>query len=120
MRAELSNCAGVQVDRLRMHVAEALGSLMAATALVLTLAAVCTVAVTMVILGVAGWFATLLDGNLWLACGLTGVLTLATLAVAVVVGLHLRRRGRLAHLRARYRREPTVPATTNGANRNGP
>lgn len=105
MRDSLSTLAAVQVDRIRARIANATGRLMFGSAAVLTLAAVTTVAATLVLLGVTGGLATALDGRLWLAALITGASALFCLLLVVLFAVHSRAHQRLAALHERYRRE---------------
>lgn len=109
MRDDLSCYASVQVDRIRMRVAHTIGHLTVGAVLVLTLAAITTVAATLVMLGVVGGLATLLDGKLWLAALLTGASVLLGLLLAVRLGMRAQARRRLTHLQHRYRRRAPAP-----------
>ena len=111
LRAHFRQLCAVQVDRLRLVAADASLRLMAGSILVLTIAAVTTMATAMTLLGLAGGLSVLLDDRLWLAAILVGVGAFATTLAAVWATLRWRAHNRLAQLRRRHEPEPVATDT---------
>jgi hypothetical protein len=103
MRQDLSCYTAVQVDRLRLAGANLVTSVATRVLQLLAAAAVLTVAVYLLMAGVAGGVATALQGKVWLANLITGAGTLTVLALAFAIGAGSRRRRRLRRLQRRYR-----------------
>ncbi|MCU0863378.1 MAG: hypothetical protein MUC36_06285 [Planctomycetes bacterium] len=106
--AHCRRLGAIQIDRLRLVAADASLRLMAGSLLVLTTAAVTTIAVTLLLLGVTGGLSELLAGRLWLAALLVGIGALTTTGVALWSGLRWRSRHRLASLRRRHEPQPAA------------
>jgi hypothetical protein len=87
MRQDLSCYTAVQVDRLRLAGANLVTSVATRVLQLLAAAAVLTVAVYLLMAGVAGGVATALQGKVWLANVITGAGTLTVLAPPVAAAL---------------------------------
>lgn len=103
MRDDLATLANVQVDRVRLRFSHLVGKVLGGSVVVLTLSALTTVAATLLLLGVTGGLATLLDDRLWLAATITGSAALVGLLLISLFAIHSRAHQRLAALQERYR-----------------
>jgi hypothetical protein len=112
IRDDLSCYASVQADRARLAMSQA-GSRVAASILQLVVVgAVCATAATLVIVGIAGGVAILLQGNVWLANTATGAATLLVLTAAFAGRNRLRSRQRMQRLQRRYEAHGPVKRDT--------
>lgn len=104
MRADLSCYAAAQTDRVRLLANQLLTRVVTNVLLAVAVAALFISAAWMVIVGVAGGMATVLDGRVWLANLLTGAGTLVLLFATIAVTIAVRRGQRRRRLERRYLR----------------